>query len=288
MLRFKRQRVLPGEEPRSAHPRSPPMPLWLRRPLVRFASALLATGLLAIAALVSVAWLDARSASRAARAHAGLQAPAAVPVHLRVGQHRFRIPRAYFRHPPHPSGVDTGFYVRTLSAGMEPETDANRAAFQASILTAEGQRVLQIVLVPTAPGMPATDVARWMLGNAARGSSRVGRGRGEVEDFASPSAESFGLHVLRGELWPSGSHIDADLYHGALDDGRFVAIRCGRYPDPERPSFCQLKFDWRPGAWLQVSFVRVRMPEWREIGQATLALVDGWAVNVERADGAEP
>lgn len=35
-------------------------------------------------------------------------------VDLRVGEHRFRIPRACFRHPPYPSGVDTGFYVRAL------------------------------------------------------------------------------------------------------------------------------------------------------------------------------
>ena len=50
-----------------------------------------------------------------------------------------------------------------------------------------------------------------------------------------------------------------------LGDGRFVAVSCGRFPDPERPSFCRLWFDWRPDARLQVSFLRVRMPEWREM-----------------------
>ncbi len=41
----------------------------------------------------------------------------AKPVDLRVRPHRFRIPRAYFRHPPHPSGVGTGFYIRALWPG---------------------------------------------------------------------------------------------------------------------------------------------------------------------------
>jgi hypothetical protein len=181
------------------------------------------------------------------------------PVDLRVGPHRFRIPRAYFRHPPHPSGVDTGFYIRTLSPGMEPETDANRAAFRASVLTAENQRVLQILLVPSAPGMPATDVARWMLRNSVRG-------HGDMQDFSEPSAESFGLYALRGQPWPRGNHIDPDFFHGVLADGRFTAIRCGRDPKPERPTFCRLWFDWRPDAQLEVSFVYNRMPEWREIG----------------------
>lgn len=258
---------------------SPVTAQFLQRPLRRFASALLVTGVTTLAALKSVAWLDARMASRAAQTPAHLQISDGALVDLRVGPHRFRIPRVYFRHPPHSSGVDDGFYIRALSPGMEPETDGNRAAFRASVLTPEGQRVLQIVLVPTAPGMPATDVARWMLGNSARGRSRVGAGRGEIEHFAAASGESFGLHLLRGQPWPGTDHIDEDLYHGTLADGRFVGGWCGRDPRPERLTSCLFWFDWRAGAHLQVRFINARLPEWREIAEATLALVDGFSAD---------
>jgi hypothetical protein len=240
-------------------------------------AGLLSTVVIAAALLQATVW-----ASRPSATLVFAETANANPGDLRVGEHRFRIPRAYFRHPPHPSGVDTGFYVRALWPGMEPETDANRSTFRASVLTPDGQRVLQIVLVPTKPGVPQTEVARWMLGNAARRPNRFGAGRGGVEDFAAPSGESFGLHLLRGLPWPGTDHIDEDLYHGALPDGRFVGGWCGRDPRPERPTSCLFWFDWRAGAYLQVRFVRARLPEWREIAEATLALVDRWAVKSER------
>lgn len=195
-------------------------------------------------------------------------------VRLRVGPHRFRIPRAYFRHPPHPSGVDTGFYIRALWPGMEPETEANRAAFRASIRTEEGRRVLQILLQLNQPHMP-WPVARWMLENSARSPSREEADRADLEAFAPPSPETFGMRALLAR--PRTVGIAYDLFHGMLADGRFVAVQCGREPDPDRLTSCQLWFDWREGTWLQVTFIRTQLPKWREIAEATLALVDGFA-----------
>jgi hypothetical protein len=111
-------------------------------------------------------------------------------VDLRVGEHRFRIPRNYFRHPPHPSGVDTGFYIRLLWPGMEPETAENRAIFDAPAASEDGRRLLQIVLTPNHPAMPRP-TAPWMLENSARGQRGVPT---SLEEFEAPSAETFGLH----------------------------------------------------------------------------------------------
>ena len=63
-------------------------------------------------------------------------------------------------------------------------------------------------------------------------------------------------------------------------------MRCGRDPDPDRPTSCKLKFDWRQGTWVQVTFVRTQLPRWREIAEATLALVDGFAVKDNKGGGA--
>jgi hypothetical protein len=202
----------------------------------------------------------------------------AKPVDLRVGEHRFRIPRAYFRHPPHRSGVDTGFYVRALWPDMEPETEENRAAFHASIRTEEGQRVLQILLEMNNPRMP-WPVARWMLQNLASGPGRAEADRVDVEAFPPPSPEAFGLRTLPGKLLPGSTWIHDDLLRGALADGRFVGMHCGRDPEPDRDRLtsCKLWFDWRQGARLEVSFIRTQLPKWREIAEATLALVDSFA-----------
>ena len=209
----------------------------------------------------------------------------AEPVDLRVGERRFRIPRAYFRHPPHPSGVGTGFYVRALWPGMEPETEETRAAFRASVRTEEGQRVLQILLVSNQPGMP-WPVARWMLQNAASAPGAAEADRADLEAFAPPTPETFGLRALLSRLKPGPGSLDDDLFHGALADGRFVGISCGRDRDPDRLTSCRLWFDWRQGTWLQVTFIRTQPPRWHEIAQATLALVDGFAVEDNKGGGA--
>jgi hypothetical protein len=153
-----------------------------------------------------------------------------------------------------------------------------RAAFRASIRTEEGQRVLQILLVSNRPGMP-WPAARWRLQNLASGPGRAEADRADVEAFPPASPETFGLRVLPGKPLPSSTWIHDDLLRGALPDGRFVGMRCGRDPDPDRDRLtaCKLWFDWRQGARLEVTFIRTQLPRWREIAQATLALVDRFA-----------
>lgn len=208
-------------------------------------------------------------------------------VDLRVGPHRFRIPRPYFRHPPHRSGVDDGFYIRALWPGMEPETEETRAAFRASIRTEEGQRRLQVLLRTNQPGTP-WPVARWMLSNLSRGPGRAETERADPEAFSPPSSETFGLHGLLSRSNPGATWMHDDLLYGTLGDGRFAAMRCGHDADPDRDRLtsCVLWFDWRQGTWLRVTFIRTQLPKWREIAEAALALVDGWATGDEKADGA--
>ena len=241
---------------------------------------MLSASFLTSAAIAEQSLEKGGSARRPPASPAYVEAKDAKPVDLRVGEHRFRIPHAYFRHPPHPSGVDTGFYVRALWPGMEPETEETRAAFRASIRTEEGQRVLQILLVPNRGGMP-WPVARWMLQNLASGPGRAEADRVDVEAFPPPSPEALGLRALPGKPLPGSTWIHDDLLRGALADGRFVGMRCGRDPEPDRDRLtsCKLWFDWRQGARLEVTFIRTQLPRWRDIAEATLALVDGFAVD---------
>ncbi len=272
------RRVLPDAE-RPAQPpcRSPPpAKTWRRWPLALAVAALLSASLVTSAAIAAVLRQDAGPARRVSAPPVLVNSTEAKPVDLRVGPHRFRTPRAYFRHPPHPSGVGTGFYVRALWPDMEPETEKARAAYRTSIRTEEGQRVLLILLEQNQPGVP-WPVARWMLQNAARGPSRAEADRADLEAFSPPSPAAFGLHALLAQREPGATWVH-DLFHGALADGRFAGTRCGRDPDPDRPTSCNLRFDWRQGTRPEVTFIRTRLPRWREIAEATDALVDRWAV----------
>ncbi len=204
---------------------------------------------------------------------------AAKPVALRVGPHRFRIPRAYFRNSPHPSGVGTGFYIRALWPGMEPETEETRAAFRAWIRTEEGQRVLLILLQQNLPGMPRP-VPRRMLQNSASGPSRADADRADLEACSPRPRRRPSACALLARPEPGAASIHDDLFHGALADGRFAGMSCGHDPDPDpdRLTSRDLWFDWRPGTRLEVMFIRTQLPRWREIAEATLTLVDGFAV----------
>lgn len=137
--------------------------------------------------------------------------------------------------------------------------------------------MLQIVLNSIQPGMP-WPVARWMLRNSASGPSRAEADRADLEAFAPASPETFGLRARPGRPLPGSDWIRDDLFHGALADGRFAGMSCGRDPDPDRTTSCRLWFDWRQGTWLRVTFMRTQLPRWREIAEAALALVDGFAV----------
>ena len=109
--------------------------------------------------------------------------------------------------------------------------------------------MLQILLVSNRPGMP-WPAARWRLQNLASGPGRAEADRADVEAFPPASPETFGLRVLPGKPLPSSTWIHDDLLRGALPDGRFVGMRCGRDPDPDRDRLtaCKLWFDWRQGA----------------------------------------
>jgi hypothetical protein len=183
---------------------SPPQPCARRKtrrrgPVAPVAWTVLSASLSTTAAIAAVSRPDAGPARPFPARPVLVGTANAEPVDLRVGERRFRIPRAYFRHPPHPSGVGTGFYVRALWPGMEPETEETRAAFRASVRTEEGQRVLQILLVSNQPGMP-WPVARWMLQNAASAPGAAEADRADLEAFAPPTPETFGLRALLSRL----------------------------------------------------------------------------------------
>jgi hypothetical protein len=110
--------------------------------------------------------------------------------------------------------------------------------------------------------------------------------RADLEAFASASPETFGLRARLAQPKPGPGSLDDNLFHGVLADGRFVGLSCGRDRDPDRDrlTFCRLRFDRRQGTWLQVTFIRTQLPRWREIAEATLALVDGFAAD-EEPDG---
>jgi hypothetical protein len=199
------------------------------------------------------------------------------PVALRVDEHRFRIPYAYFRYPPSRSGVDDGFYIRAQWPTMEPETAANRGRFRSSLQTDEGQRLLQIVLNKVLPTRPP-DVARWMLQNSARGSTRPATGPKELDEFLPATAETFGLRVQPGQRRPNSAANDDDLYYGALSNGRFAGGRCNYPLAPTMVTTCQFWFEWGEGAVLRVSFGRQKLPEWRAMLEDTLNLVKAFAV----------
>lgn len=145
--------------------------------------------------------------------------------------------------------------------------------------------MLQVVLVANQPGMP-WPVARWMLGNAASDPSRAEADRADPEAFSPASPETFGLRALLARPKPGPGSLDDDLFHGTLVDGRSAGMRCGREREPDRLTSCKLWFDWRQGTWLQVTFIRTQLPKWREIAEAALALVDGFAVGNEEVSGA--
>jgi hypothetical protein len=229
--------------------------------------------------LVVLAGLVARPAtvpSRADEAPAPGGRPGALegrdttPVPLQVGPHRFRIPRNYFVHPPHHSGVDDGFGLRALMPDMAPMTDANRHVFLMSSATEEGGRVVRILFEIMAD-RPRDD-ARWRLGNVLRSYGAA------QEDFAPPSEGTHGLYTLAG---PPIANVDQrrnDLYWGELPETQqFVAISC-ESASSFRVQSCTLWTDWR-GRTVQVRHVRRNLMQWREIAAAGLALMDRLAVS---------
>ena len=129
-------------------------------------------------------------------------------------------------------------------------------------------------------------VARWMLQNLARAPGATEADRADLEAFAPPSPETFGLRARFARPEAGATWGDNDLFHGTLADSRFAGMSCGRDPDPGRPTSCSLRLGWRQGAWLQVTFIRTQLPRWREIAEATLALVDGFAVEDNKGGGA--
>lgn len=196
------------------------------------------------------------------------------PVELRVGPHRFRIPRSYFRHPPPPSGVGTGFYLRALLPGMEPITEANRRVFRMPLSTEEGRRVVGLVFL-VMPDRPRDD-ARWRMDNRLRR-----RGGATLDDFEPASGAT---HGLRGPPIGDAGWRENDLYWGELPGGRFVGLSCFSRPD-DRPTDCKLNVDWR-GRTVDVSHERRPLPRWREIAEAALALMDRLSVGDEGGSNA--
>lgn len=240
--------------------------------------AVLSTSLPTAAAPSAVPHPDARLLRPASVAPVLLETIDPTPLDLRIGPHRFRIPRNYFRHSPHPSGVDTGFYLRALLPGMEPITEANRHVFRMPPSTEEGRRVLGL-LFEVIPDRPRDD-ARWRTGNVLR--SRAMRGQAaSLDDFAPVTDATHGLRSLRGPPIGSSGWFERDLYWGELPagEGRFVGVPCDAGWE-DRPGCCHLWVDWR-GRTLSVSHERQPLPRWREIAAASRSLMDRLAVENE-------
>jgi hypothetical protein len=216
---------------------------------------------------------DVSSVSAAVRHHGPAQRPPtipvlvdtfdATPVDLRVGPHRFRIPRHYFRHPPHRSGVDDSFALRVLLPGMEPITETNRHVFRMPFSTEEGRRKAWVAYEHRAD-IPR-DSARWRLGNLAEG-----RAAG-LEGFRPASGATHGLWALTDP--PPDlprAHRLPDLYWASLPgDGRFVGLHCSGAPAAEAAT-CKLYLDCG-GRPLSTHFERRELARWREIAAASVA-----------------
>ena len=229
---------------------------------------------------------DVGSVSAAARHHGPAQRPPtipvlvetfdATPVDLRVGPHRFRIPRHYFRHPPHRSGVDDSFALRVLLPGMEPISASNQYVFRMPFSTEEGRRKAWVVYEHRAD-LP-DDGARWRLGNLAEGRTTG------LDGFRPASEATHGLRALTDPplLDKPWAHRNPDLYWGALpSDGRFVGLKCSGAPVAEAAT-CTLYVDWG-GRPLSTDFERRELSRWREIAAASLALLNRLASdNVEK------
>jgi hypothetical protein len=111
-----------------------------------------------------------------------------------------------------------------------------------------------------------------MLENRARGQRSEPT---RLEEFDPPSTETFGLHYSAARSVPGGDGGLSDLFHGTLPNEHFAALSCDttRFA-PVDLQGCRMWFDWRPGLLLSVRFRRSHLPEWREIGAATLRLID--------------
>jgi len=192
-------------------------------------------------------------------------------VPLRIGAYEFRIPRAYFGHPPSASGVDDGFYIRVLWPGFEPETEATRHVFGRALATEDGQRRLQILMEVAKPGFEVP-TAPWMLRNQLRGEQGPDV---SVDDFRDATAETFGLRYLPANRHPAPRRGEADFFIGRLAGDRFVGLRCDT-PNTRANGFrfCRMFFDWRPGVWVRMTFFITYLSEWRRIGDGVVSLID--------------
>ena len=228
-------------------------------------AGILAVGLAAVPGLAQ----DARATGGPSVVMEGRDA---TPVPLRVGPHRFLIPRNHFLHPPHRSGVDVAFGLRLLMPDMEPMTDANRHLFRMSSATEEGGRIVGVVFA-VMPDRPRDD-ARWRLGNVLRFYGAA------LEDFAPPSDATHRLHVLKGPPLGNLNERRNDLFWGELPETRqFVAISC-ESASSFRVQYCNLWTDWQ-GRTVEITHVRRNLAQWRETAAAALALMDRLAIGSE-------
>ena len=273
-------RVLSNAEAAAPPYRFLPPPRARRRWLVALAvSAVLSASLLTTVAIAAVSRQNNGPALPPLVATVLVETFDATPVDLRVGPHRFRIPRHYFRHPPNRIGVDDSFALRVLLPEMEPITEANRHVFRMPFSTEEGRRKTWVVYEHRAD-IPQ-DGARWRLGNAAR--SRVSG----LEDFQAASDATHGLRALIGPPFSDKpwAYRLPDLYWGSLPgDGRFVGLSCSGAP-PSEAATCTLLLDWS-GRPLSTDFERRELARWREIAAASIALINRLSITGEDADSA--
>ncbi len=206
-----------------------------------------------------------------------MEAVDATRVDLRVGPHRFRIPRNYFRHPPNRSGVDDSFALRVLLPGMEPITEANQHVFRMPFSTEEGRRKAWVVYEHRAdiPG----DGARWRLANLAEGRTAG------LEGFRPASEATHGLRALTDPPpdlpW---AYRLPDLYCGSLPgDGRFVGLSRTGAPTSESAT-CKLFVDWG-GRPLMTDFERRELARWRKISAASIAPMNRLSAGGDGAAG---
>lgn len=240
-----------------------------RRLLALAAAALLPIGFPTAAAPTAAPHADTRQPRPAVPVL--LETTDTTPVDLRVGPHRFRIPRHYFRHPPSRSGVDDGFALRVLLPGMEAITEANRHVFRMPFSTEEGRRKAWVVYEHRAD-LPQ-DGARWRLGNSAR--SRVSG----LEDFQAASEATHGLRALIDPplLDKPWAHRLPDLYWSSLPGGDlFVGLSCSGAP-PSEFATCTLLLDWG-GRPLSTYFDRRELARWREIAAVSIELMNHLSV----------
>lgn len=185
-------------------------------------------------------------------------------VPLTIRGHSFLIPERFITHRPSAREPQDGFVMRFRLSDQAPRTPAMAEEFNADLMAG---RAVQVLFA----GSLSLDDSTWR--QIERSISAVYR-REIWEVFGAASGEHFGLRPTQvAPVRPSGS----DFLLGDIADGRVVFVRCAQpFPPLGLGQSCMYKADWR-GVPVQITTFAPLRPDWREVVETTMALLDRMA-----------